>query len=119
MKDILLLLNQINLTGLQRKKIVSFINRYSLEDLISLKSFVNYQQLEKEYQQGDIFILPSHQTRTWEEQYGMVLLEALSSGIPIITTKSGSIQNVVPEHTLLVSPGNFIELYKTRDVSIK
>jgi len=53
-----------------------------------------YQQIQKEYQKADIFCLPSRETKTWGEQYGMSILEAMSSGLPIVTTNSGAIPEV-------------------------
>ncbi len=60
-----------------------------------------YQQLPALYQQADIFFLPSLTTPTWEEQYGMVLVEALAAGLPIVTSHSGAIPEVVGEAAIL------------------
>ena len=54
----------------------------------------SYQSISRFYSQADIFCLPSQSTKTWEEQYGMVLLEAMASGLPIVTTRTGAIQEV-------------------------
>jgi glycosyltransferase involved in cell wall biosynthesis len=56
---------------------------------------VPYQQIHKIYQKADLFFLPSHTTATWEEQYGMALVEAMACGLPIVTTQSGAIPEVV------------------------
>ncbi len=51
---------------------------------------------------SDIFVLPSYY-----EGYGMVLSEALSVGLPIISTTGGAIPFTVPDTAgLLVPPGN-------------
>jgi alpha-maltose-1-phosphate synthase len=55
---------------------------------------VLYENIHLEYQKADIFCLPSQVTPTWQEQYGMVLVEAMASGLPIITTKTGAIPEV-------------------------
>lgn len=60
---------------------------------VSIKK-VSYKSMPHEYAQADIFCLPSRQTKTWEEQYGMVLMEALASGMPIVTTNTGAIKEV-------------------------
>ncbi len=72
-----------------------------------------YNRIHKIYQQTDIFVLPSHQTPTWEEQYGMVLVEAMATGLPIITTKTGAIPEIVGSAAILIPPNNPQLLAKT------
>lgn len=65
---------------------------------------VPYESIAKEYKKADIFLLPSIKTKTWEEQYGMALIEAMACGIPIITTKTGAIPEVVGSGAVLSNP---------------
>lgn len=67
-----------------------------VSDLSNVKIVSNtpYSQMPKVYQKADIFVLPSRETKTWKEQYGMVLLEAMASGLPIVTTGTGAIREV-------------------------
>lgn len=55
---------------------------------------VPYSQIHKEYQNADIFCLPSKNTKTWQEQYGMALVEAMACGLPVITSPNGAIPEV-------------------------
>jgi glycosyltransferase involved in cell wall biosynthesis len=56
---------------------------------------VPYSHIHKEYQRSDIFFLPSQSTSTWEEQYGMALIEAMACGLPIVASDNGAISEVV------------------------
>jgi len=47
------------------------------------------------YQQMDVLVLPSRTTRTWAEQFGKVLCEALLCGTPVIGSSSGEIPWVI------------------------
>jgi glycosyltransferase involved in cell wall biosynthesis len=56
------------------------------------------------YRDADVVCVPSLPTPYWEEQFGMVLAEAMSCGRPVITARSGAIPEVVGEAALLFEP---------------
>ena len=80
--------------------------KYELGDCIEFKwvDSLPYKEVIKEYQKADIFLLPSITTATWEEQYGMALIEAMACGLPIITTNTGAITEVVGNAAVLCDP---------------
>jgi glycosyltransferase involved in cell wall biosynthesis len=43
----------------------------------------------------DVLVLPSHTMPNWREQFGRVLVEAMSCGVPVVGSSSGEIANVV------------------------
>lgn len=57
------------------------------------------------YQQSAAFIYPSSY-----EGFGIPVLEALNSGVPVITSKGGCLEETAGEGGLLVEPGNVDEL---------
>ncbi|MEO1248325.1 MAG: glycosyltransferase family 4 protein [Pseudomonadota bacterium] len=84
------------------------IDRLSLRDRISLAGELSGQSLDRGYRDAHVFVLPS-----LHEGYGMVLVEALARGLPIISTTAGAIPDVVPEDAgLLVAPANATALRK-------
>ena len=54
----------------------------------------------------DIFVLASIPTPDWEEQFGHVLIEAMSCGVPVIAADSGAIPGVVGDAGLVVPAGD-------------
>lgn len=74
---------------------------------VSIQS-VPYSCMHEVYRSCDIFIVPSRSSRTWEEQYGMVFIEAMASGLPVISYRTGAIPEVV---------GNAGFLYREGDIS--
>lgn len=89
--------------GSLRKKILRFIQENNLSHAIILKT-VPYKKIHREYQKADIFTLNSQTNKYWEEQYGMCLIEAMSCGLPIVTTNTGAIPEVVLKPNLLIHP---------------
>lgn len=61
-----------------------------------------YSEMPGIYACADVFCLPSLPTPYWEEQFGMVLVEAMACGVPIVASASGAIAEVVGDAALLV-----------------
>ncbi len=90
------------------------IEALGLEDRITLAGELSGAALDEVYASAHVFVLPS-----LHEGYGMVLVEALSRGLPIISTTAGAIPDVVPQDAgLLVTPGDAAALHKALNVLI-
>lgn len=74
---------------------------------------VPYSQIHKLYQSADIFFLPSLTTPTWEEQYGMALVEAMACSLPLVTTRSGAIPEIVGNVGIIHPEKNVDKMVKT------
>lgn len=57
----------------------------------------NREQLANIYANSDIFVLPSFRYKGWEELFGIVLIEAMASGLPIVTTDSVGPREIVQD----------------------
>jgi len=98
--------------GPLKSKILKLAKQDGLRSLVDVETR-SYEQMPKVYPEADIFIMPSKTTKTWEEQYGMVLIEAMASGIPIIAYNSGVILENLGESGILVKKGDVGALTKT------
>jgi glycosyltransferase involved in cell wall biosynthesis len=49
----------------------------------------------------------------WEEQFGMVLVEAMAAGLPIVASESGAIREVTRGSAAFVAPGDWRGLAET------
>ena len=80
-----------------------------VHDFISEK-----KELAKIYQQADIFILPSYAEGNWEEWFGITLVEAMASGVPVIATDCVGPKEIVEDgrNGFLVPQKNYGELKK-------
>jgi glycosyltransferase involved in cell wall biosynthesis len=58
----------------------------------------------------DVLVLPSHSTKSWSEQFGHVLIEAIASGLVAVGSSSGAIPEVVGDPRLTFHPGKISDL---------
>lgn len=64
---------------------------------IEVRTGLKHEQMPEAYADMDVLVLPSRTTDRWAEQFGRVLVEALSCGIPVVGSDSGEIPWVVRE----------------------
>jgi len=90
-----------------RAKATALICDHGLSAQVRMHGRVTGEQLHDLYRQADIFVLPSY----WEG-YGIVFLEAMSFGLPVVSTDAGAIPEVVlhGQSGLLVEAGNIQDL---------
>ncbi|NJE29753.1 glycosyltransferase family 1 protein [Thermococcus sp. 18S1] len=79
-----------------------------IEDRVRFLGYVDGSLLPRLFGMADVFVLPS----TTAEAFGIVILEAMAAGVPVVATDVGGIPEIIrnSESGLLVSPGNELEL---------
>jgi GT2 family glycosyltransferase/glycosyltransferase involved in cell wall biosynthesis/ubiquinone/menaquinone biosynthesis C-methylase UbiE/Flp pilus assembly protein TadD len=85
--------------------------RLGISDNIIFQENTPYHEIHKLHNIADIFVLPSISTQNWQEQFGMVLIESMACGKAVISTRSGSISEVVADAGILVQPNDHLSLY--------
>lgn len=96
--------------GPRRELLEQQIKRLALEKNVTLIRRIPYEEMPKIHASADIFLLPSLPIPNWQEQFGMVFVESMASGKPVIAGRSGSIPEVIGEAGLLVQPGDMLSL---------
>src|SRR5262245_7018902 len=83
-------------------RIQALIRERGLDDHVALAGELDADAIEACYDGSDLFVLA-----TQRETYGMVVAEALAHGLPIVSTRTGAIADLVGDEAgLLVSPGD-------------
>jgi glycosyltransferase involved in cell wall biosynthesis len=84
------------------ERIRRLVHRSSLDDRVSFAGEAHGAALDEHYRQADVFVLP-----TFHEGYGMVVAEALAFGLPIVSTRTGGIPDLVGEEAgVLADPAD-------------
>ena len=99
-------------SGEENNRLLELIVRLNLSHTIKIVPDVSYSEIPDIHSLADIFLLPSAPTKHWLEQYGMVLVEAMAMGKPVISTTSGSIPEVVGVAGILIPPSDHISLFQ-------
>lgn len=94
-----------------REKIFSMVEEYDLEDRVLMRSFDFSEELPYAYDIADIVIYPT----SGEEPFGLVPLEAMASGTPVIVSLSGGlIESVIDGVTGFLIPKEEADLLADR-----
>jgi starch synthase len=96
--------------GREEAKIRKTIHQLRLNNSAELIGSFQYSVMPRIHNLADLFVLPSIPISTWQEQFGYVLVESMACGKPVISTRSGSIPEIVSEAGILVPPNDFSSL---------
>jgi glycosyltransferase involved in cell wall biosynthesis len=90
------------------------LRRYAAElgiaHLVDLRAEVPYAEMPGIYAGASCLALASLPVWFWEEQFGMVLAEAMAAGLPIVASSSGAIPEVLDGQGTLFAPGDWLGL---------
>ena len=83
-------------------RIRAIIREREMEDRVSLAGELDAAAVAEQYDRSDVFVLA-----TLRETFGMAVAEALARGLPVVSTLTGAIPDLVgTEAGLLVPPGD-------------
>jgi glycosyltransferase involved in cell wall biosynthesis len=73
---------------------------------VRFEGFVPFEKRSAFFAGIDALALPSRTQRTWKEQFGRVLAEAMACGLPCLGSDSGAIPEVIGEGGLIAGEDN-------------
>lgn len=96
--------------GPEEKRLRGVVRDLGLEGVAELRGFVEHDELPHVYAQASALVLGSLAVPFWEEQFGLVLAEAMAAHVPVLAAASGAIPEVVGESGTLFTPGDWVGL---------
>ena len=96
-------------SGPKYRELNRLIRRLKLENVVHILPTMSQEELRVWFNAADLFILPS-----LTEGLGMVQLEAMACGTPVVATKNGGSETIITDDKvgILVEPGDSESLYK-------
>jgi glycosyltransferase involved in cell wall biosynthesis len=94
--------------GPERKRLQRYARELGIGDSVEFRPTVPYDDMPALYASASALVLASLPTRGWEEQFGMVLVEALAARTPVIACSSGAIPEVLDGDGTLVAAGDWL-----------
>jgi glycosyltransferase involved in cell wall biosynthesis len=107
--------------GPEEERLRAYAAELGIADAVEFRS-VPYAEMPSLYARASCMVLASLATASgglylgdvprffWEEQFGLVLAEAMAAGLPILASRSGAIPEVCGEAADLFVPGDWMEL---------
>jgi glycosyltransferase involved in cell wall biosynthesis len=84
--------------GPEREQLVRLVKDLGLEGSVEFRGALPHRLLADCYRASDIVLLPSIRTERGEEEgLGLVLAEAMASGVPVIGTRTGGIPSIIED----------------------
>jgi glycosyltransferase involved in cell wall biosynthesis len=107
-------MNNLNLDIIGEGDLTYMEYLYGLIETLKLKDYVNFRkgmsrdEVLRQYRNYDILVVPS----IWEEPFGIIILEAMSQGIPVVATSVGGIPEIIEAEKvgILVPPNDPITM---------
>lgn len=92
--------------GDQRVNLELRAERLGIRDRVRFEGAVPPERVPQLLNKLDILVLPSRTRPNWKEQFGRILVEAMSSGVAVVGSDSGEIPNVIGDAGLVFPEGD-------------
>jgi glycosyltransferase involved in cell wall biosynthesis len=96
--------------GSQREALKRRIDELKLTSRVAILPAVASTAVPEALRALDVLVLPSRTTASWKEQFGRVLIEAMSCGVPVVGSSSGEIPHVIGAAGLIFAEGDVAAL---------
>lgn len=100
-------------TGPEHDVLAGLATQLGLNSQVEFLGKVSSIEMPEFYHSIDVLVLPSRTTRSWKEQFGRVLVEAMASGVPVVGSDSGEIPHVIGNSGIVFPEGDVAALARS------
>lgn len=97
-------------SGPEDGRLRAYARDLGVDDAVEFRTWVPYEQMPQLLGGASALVLASLSLWSWEEQFGMVLAEAMAAGLPVAASTSGAIPEVLAGQGRLFAPGDWLGL---------
>lgn len=97
--------------GPEEEELKDLARRLDIDDRVEFKGYIPHEEISKFYRNSDLFVMPS-----LNEGMSNTVLEAMASGLPIITTQTGGTDELIEDNGVIVpekKPGAISDAIKS------
>lgn len=96
--------------GVLRRRLAARAAELGVDGRVTLRPGVASTAVPEVLRELDALVLPSRTTPGWKEQFGRILVEAMSCGLPVVGSSSGEIPHVIDGAGLVFPEGDVAAL---------
>ena len=96
--------------GWKNEAFYNLIRKLDIDEHLVFTGYVPEEDLPALYQGADVFVYPS-----LYEGFGLPVLEAMASEVPVITSNTSSLPEVAGDAAILVNPTEVFEIYEAME----
>lgn len=104
--------------GPEERRLRQVAQDLGVADLVEFRGWIANDDLPAIYAQASCLVLASLPTPFWEEQFGMVLVEAMASHTAILAADSGAIPEVLGSSGTLFAAGDYVGLANALEADV-
>ncbi len=87
--------------GVERTRLELLASELGVRDRVIFRGGVPPALMPEALNRFDLLVVPSRTRRNWKEQFGRVIIEAMSCGVPVVGSSSGEIPHVIGDPALV------------------
>ena len=76
-----------------------------INDKVIFTGYIDYDDIPIYLKTADVSVIPS----VWDEPFGLTVLEAMATGLPLITTKGGGIPEICEDTAILIERNDIVQ----------